>query len=243
MLSRFRASVDYYNITIKNAIGAIGASNSLADCFNGKPGAPATNPTMTNANVFCQLIGRDLATGQLLYIIDTNANLGTYNTDGVDFQIDWGFDLESLGADPKWGSITTNIIGSRLITFDKQPVPGGITEHHVGTVSNVIGSNYPRWKFLWSLAWSVGPVEVGGRWRYTGSVADFNAGGLAAPAVSYFDLNGRWKINSMFDLRIGVNNIADKQPPILGTPIQANTDPSTYDVLGRRWYLGLRAKF
>ena len=40
-----------------------------------------------------------------------------------------------------------------------------------------------------------------------------------------------------------MNNLTDEQPNVFDPGVQANTDPSTYDVLGRRYYVGLTAKF
>jgi iron complex outermembrane receptor protein len=44
-------------------------------------------------------------------------------------------------------------------------------------------------------------------------------------------------------LMAGVNNLADKSPSLIDAFVQANTGPSTYDVLGRRYYVGLKAHF
>jgi outer membrane receptor protein involved in Fe transport len=63
------------------------------------------------------------------------------------------------------------------------------------------------------------------------------------PAIDYFDLNGSWSIHDNVSLRAGVNNLTDEQPNVYSPGVQANTDPSTYDVLGRRYYVGLTAKF
>ena len=50
-------------------------------------------------------------------------------------------------------------------------------------------------------------------------------------------------MNDTVSLRAGVNNLTDEQPNVYSPGVQANTDPSTYDVLGRRYYVGLTAKF
>ena len=46
---------------------------------------------------------------------------------------------------------------------------------------------------------------------------------------------------------LGIDNLTDKDPPIYTSDsragIQANTDPSTYDVLGRRYFLNATYKF
>jgi iron complex outermembrane receptor protein len=43
--------------------------------------------------------------------------------------------------------------------------------------------------------------------------------------------------------RVGIDNVFDQAPPIFPTWQQANTDPSQYDVLGRRYYLRLTYAF
>ena len=40
-------------------------------------------------------------------------------------------------------------------------------------------------------------------------------------------------------LDAGINNLSDQQPRLYSPNVQANTDPSLYDVLGRRYYVGV----
>jgi outer membrane receptor protein involved in Fe transport len=44
-------------------------------------------------------------------------------------------------------------------------------------------------------------------------------------------------------LHAGVENVTDEDPPLVPTQVQANTDPSQYDALGRRYYLNLSYRF
>jgi outer membrane receptor protein involved in Fe transport len=46
-------------------------------------------------------------------------------------------------------------------------------------------------------------------------------------------------------LQVGVRNLSDKQPPIFfqNNVANINTDTSTYDVLGRQWFVGFTQKF
>jgi outer membrane receptor protein involved in Fe transport len=52
-----------------------------------------------------------------------------------------------------------------------------------------------------------------------------------------------------FTVRAGVNNIFDKDPPIVANAADAgvvgngNTYPGVYDALGRTFFVGLTAKF
>ncbi|MDB5467429.1 MAG: TonB-dependent receptor [Phenylobacterium sp.] len=242
ILEHVSASVDYYHIKIQDAVGTIGAATSISYCFNNPQGAPS-NPTFTNSNIFCGLIRRDPASGEIVQATETNANLGSYETDGIDFQIDWGFGLGAIGLNDSWGRLGFNYVGTYLLNFDVQSIPGGNIDHRAGTIGNTLGSNYSHWKTLLAANWTMDRISVGGRWRYISKVDDFFAGGQAAPAYNYFDIDAGWKINDMFEIRAGVNNVGDKQPPVYTSQIEANTDPSTYDVLGRRYFVGLKARF
>ena len=67
------------------------------------------------------------------------------------------------------------------------------------------------------------------------------------PRVDYFDLNANYEFSSgLLEglwLGIGVENVTDEDPPIFPSLVQANTDPSQYDVFGRRYYASLSYSF
>ena len=61
-----------------------------------------------------------------------------------------------------------------------------------------------------------------------------------------------WRLKDHFGVRAGVNNVFDKQPPLLDAnsfgisapPFgNGNTYPQVYDPLGRVFFLGLTADF
>jgi outer membrane receptor protein involved in Fe transport len=62
------------------------------------------------------------------------------------------------------------------------------------------------------------------------------------PAWDLFDLYGSFKVGKMFDVRAGVDNLLDRDPPV-ARGISGNTDAQNYDILGRRYYLGVTARF
>ena len=66
----------------------------------------------------------------------------------------------------------------------------------------------------------------------------------------YLDIAGSWRINKTFSLTGGVNNITDKDPPIVSQTLagpsiygNGNTFPGVYDTLGRLVFMNLQAKF
>ena len=64
--------------------------------------------------------------------------------------------------------------------------------------------------------------------------------------MSYLDLFALWNIRPNLAVRAGINNILDKDPPLVATELSgfgsANTYP-TYDTLGRQAFMGVTAKF
>jgi iron complex outermembrane receptor protein len=73
-------------------------------------------------------------------------------------------------------------------------------------------------------------------------MTELEAPNLPIPAYSYFDVEAHYRINSHITLGFGVNNIANKIPPFIGT-LDLRTDAATYDVIGRTMHASLKAKF
>lgn len=236
-LSGLSASIDYYSIEITDAIGSIGAADSLAGCFN----VTGENPTFDNSNSYCQLFSRDPLSGNIVGAIENQANLGMIKTSGVDFQADLVVNIADIGGGD-WGRLKFNTVISWLENYEDNVVEGGVFTDRTGTIDSSFGETYPEWKALSSVTWANGPFSLGARWRRVGEITVINTTEVL-PSIDYFDLNGSWSINDAVALRAGVNNLTDEQPNIYSPGVQANTDPSTYDVLGRRYYVGLTAKF
>ena len=249
IFSRMRATVDYYNINIKHAIGLVTNTVATSQCFN-----TSVNPTLSDSNYYCSLITRDPNTGQIIKINNPELNLGGYQTSGIDFEGDWSIPLEALGFAPKFGSINVSVVANYLSNFDIQTLPGGPKLNYAGTIGNTqidqFADAHPEWKLTSSLGWQVGPVTSSLRWRYLDGMSNAsNVGNTGTapgvPSVSYFDLDVFWKVRPGLELRGGVANLADKKPPTLNPNVVGNyaTDPYTYDLVGRRFYIALKNKF
>lgn len=70
------------------------------------------------------------------------------------------------------------------------------------------------------------------------------------PSESYFDLTAGFKVKQQFSLRVGVQNIFDREPPrVLANtpggdgPLNGNTYPQWYDPLGRYIFAGFTVDF
>lgn len=71
---------------------------------------------------------------------------------------------------------------------------------------------------------------------------DRSLAGADLDSVSHIDLAGNWNVTSKIEVRAGVNNVFDEEPPIVdqaaGPSIfgNGNTFPGLYDALGQYWF-------
>ena len=244
-LPNLSATIDWWQIKVKNVIGVIGANLALTQCLN--------------SGQFCNLIHRDPTLGTLWlnggFITNTNLNLGSFKTDGIDVSLNYNWPME------RYGGIAFAFVGTWLNEFITEPVPGLGTYDCAGLYGTVCVAPLPKWRnnltVTWNTPWS---WNVGGRWRYFDSVdientssnpflapGDFNPPDKTLGARNYIDLFANWQINKNFSVRGGVNNVFDKDPPITSIGnlpyYNGNTFPQTYDALGRNFFLNVTAKF
>lgn len=256
-LSRLQGSVDYYNIQIDDAILTPTPNQIVAACFN----YYGTNPTYDINNTNCQ--GPARGGGDILWVYNPAdpdgfflaSNDGKQKSSGLDFQFDWGFDAEWLGADPQWGSVRLNVLLTHVIEFKQQDPIEGVPElDFAGTISYFgagLGTSFPEWKATINAEWSLfEDFKINTRARYIDAMENRLA--IEFPgepeftgvdAVWYWDFTGTWNVTDNVELKLGVNNAFDKQPETYAPNIQSGTDPSTYDVVGRRVFGGIKLRF
>ena len=237
--TRFTSSLDYYKIDIKGAIGFINANLSYQLCFNANG---TSNPTYDPNNPYCKTIGRQQTPGTQGVpsgVFSLYLNQGSILTSGVDWQSDVKFN-----AGP--GVAGVNLVVNYLDSFKRRVGPGAPLLDYTG-----FAGGYYEWKSYMNFTYAVGPASAGLRWRHLPSVKPQDY--LVAPCTAVrcfadtaswdmFDLYGNYKVTKALDVRIGVDNLLDKDPPVV-RGIPGNTDPQNYDILGRRYYLGVTAKF
>lgn len=239
-LRNLSVAVDYYTVSLEDAIGYVTSSIALNQCFN----FGGLNPNYEAGNYYCQLIARDAA-GVLSTIQEPLFNLGAYETSGFDIQVAGSMDV--------WGGAVLTVDSSLtyVAEYRIQNLAGEPFKDYAGTIGNAqidgFSSTHPAWKHVTSatLSHDIGSLTL--RWRYLGeqdnssNVGVENGTAVGVPAVSYYDLVARVKATDTVEFRAGVTNLTDKQPPVFGAP--ANTASSAYDIIGRRFFVGLTARF
>jgi iron complex outermembrane receptor protein len=236
LLARMQLSVDWYRIEMEDAIEYVFAPNYVPRCFDA-----ATNPQFDPANRWCGFFSRDAVSGEIVDFQDILVNIEGFELSGVDLQFNWSFD-----AGP--GIAGLNVLASWLDEFMLVPPPGVVEVDSAGTVGGKVGGSLPEWKFNVDVRYEWQSVTVGAQWRYVDSMVDIDPElDYEVASRDYVDLYLANEFDSgLFDgltLHMGVENVTDERPPLVPTQVQANTDPSQYDVLGRRYYLNLNYRF
>jgi len=240
-------SVDYYDIRLQGAISTITAPQSIPKCFN----RDGSNPTLDPENFFCQQITRNPVTGVFLDVNQPTLNIGAYETAGVDLALNWNVGLDALGVDAESATLGLRSYVTYLDSFRVQTTINGAFAEYGGTVGSPTASapgSLPEWKAVTDLHLDTRQLGAGVRWRFVDSMLDSSLAtnpASTSPGVGayhLFDLFGHWDINESVRLQGGVNNVEDREPPIVrGVP--GNTETSTYDIYGRSYYLALSARF
>ena len=187
------------------------------------------------------MFSRDPVTGQVASVKQLSRNAFEWTTSGVDAQVDWRVDLGP-------GQLGVSWLVSWLDSF-KVTVEGsvGVPDEFGGTVGRVVGGSLPEWKSNLHVSYALSDLTVGATWQYIDSMKDADFPVFEIPQVDYFDLSAYYDYSSGFldglRIGIGVENVTDEDAPIFPSFVQANTDPSQYDVFGRRYYASLSYSF
>jgi outer membrane receptor protein involved in Fe transport len=235
-------SVDYYNIKVAGAIGVYSSLQSVTSCFN----IDGANPTLSPTNEFCSYITRDPLTGRISDIRQPTRNLGAFRTSGVDVALRWSVPLGGGG-----DRLTLDANLTWLDSFTVQTAPGRPFLEYAGTVGGTAvfqPGSLPEWKAVTELNYQHGGFSVGGRWRFLDAMRSVQrvvnpaSTTPGVPSYNLFDLFASLRVSGDFVLRLGVNNVANREPPVLNGVI-GTTEASTYDVLGRTFYVSTRVNF
>jgi iron complex outermembrane recepter protein len=251
-------SVDYWRIKVERYIGSLAAVDSLNNCLG------------TGDPVYCDLIRRD-ANGSLSVgngpaagrVIATGLNTGSFEMSGIDVEGRYVLDMSALNA----GKISFNLAGSMALDNVIQVVPGLIPFDCTGLYGPTCTgegptSPIPKWRHKMRATWEARKdFEVSVNWRHIGHLDSEQtssnphlATGTAYPAdwhvptYDYIDMDVGFDLGSHVNLRLGVNNLFNREPPIVGfnaNPLLVNGNmlAATYDTFGRYLFVGLTAKY
>lgn len=250
-LRRFSFTADWFDIRLKGAIGTIGAQQIMDSCI------------ATGDPLFCSRIHRD-SEGSLFLtpeglIDDTNANFAALKTSGIDFASTYSQPLGKLGSlnlefQGTWTRQFIIDLGGNTTPFDC-----------AGLYGIICGPPQPSWRHNARVTWETPKgLSLSLLWRHWASVPadealarqlaefEYNPISKRIPAREYFDVTAIARFGARYQLRVGVRNVFDKQPPLIaagmngpcgGFGCNGNTFTQFYDPLGRFIFFGATVNF
>jgi iron complex outermembrane recepter protein len=249
-LPGFSASVDYYHIDLTNEVGAYPAPTYVQLCLT------------TGEPIYCNqivrtprgaLFGATVAGGG--YVLGNNQNLAGAIVSGIDVLSNYHV---ALGAGR--GAMEFSFNGTYTRESQTTAFPGATPYDCAGLYGSVCETVNPKWRHTLRSTY-VSPWNwlVSLQWRFIGKVGldtndpntflnngSYDSFDAHLPAMSYLDLSGVWEVSHWLTFRAGINNILDKDPPLVNNLVTGTGAPNsypTYDLLGRQIFANLTLKF
>ena len=252
----FSLAVDYFDIQIDDVITAPSAQQILNACYD----APSLG------NQFCPLFQRagagggpndempfQILEGSLQQVV---LNYARSNARGVDVEVSYPFNIPSVGR------LSTRLVYTHTLQRDEflDPANPGAPDQILFELGD------PRNAFNLDLDLDLGKWDLHYQLRYIGEMLVapaaaedfFGVGGnppqnadfaerRTVPDVTYSDVRASYQFNRAWNFYVGVDNVADKLPPLGLNPNSAVAGGSggggIYEQRGRFAYGGFSAKF
>ena len=261
-LPNFTATLDYYDIRITGAIEQQSGVSIITDCaLTGNPAQCGEVHRNANGSLWLTNDG---------FVNTLSQNTGLLENKGVDVNLHYSLNMEGFG------KLVFNLQGTDTIANTTQPqtdVPDPTTgalvagpQYGCAGFEGVTCKNpLPHWRHVFSTDWATPwqGLDLHAQWRFIGAtqVDALSQSSLLhspttvfpgydhIPTFSYLDLSASVAVNSSVSVRVGANNVLDKDPPVILSancpvgPCNNNTWTQTYDPSGRFLYLHVEAKF
>jgi iron complex outermembrane recepter protein len=243
-LGRFRASADYFDIQIEDAISTLGQQNIVTRCYEGDPQS-------------CSLITRNPA-GILTNVVDTFQNVNQLIARGVDLELGY---RQPLGATSALDLRVLATYYNDLITVDavgpteragqtglRGGTPPGIPDWTADATANLeLGDKFEfnthvRWinSGFYNAAF-IGPEQDG----YSIALPN-SANTNAVPSRTYVDILARYKMalssDSQAVLYAGIDNLFNTDPPPF-PGANGSGNNVLFNPVGRMFKAGLRVSY
>jgi outer membrane receptor protein involved in Fe transport len=242
-------SVDYYDINVKNVIAAAAAQTIVNQCYD----SPDLN------NPFCTLFQRNasggtLPTGEVPFqiiegsLLQSSLNFASLKARGIDAEVGYRRNIDGIG------DVNARLVYTHVLQRDNflSPTNPNFADRILSELAD------PQDEFSFNLNVKRDKLTVGYGLRYIGKQAVnlaediFSVNGNPPanedwadrkfyPDVWYHDIRVGYDINEKFNFYAGVENIANRLPPLGLTGIGGGS--GIFDARGRFFYAGVQAKF
>jgi outer membrane receptor protein involved in Fe transport len=236
-LPGFVATVDYYRVSITNAIEAPSAQSVADQCVDL---SSISNPFCAQITRRTTAAGVGSPAGSISRAESTQINVALFYTAGVDFTAAYHADLDDyFGADS--GTLDLHLIGNHLDKIATTPLPGQAATDS----SNTPGS--PFWQLNLDAIWHLDRWTVDYNWQWYNGVLNFTrqsiisepniaaANLLHTPDQNIHSIQVGYDVTSALHVYAGIDNIFYQEPSANNQDLGYPASP-----IGRFFYAGVR---
>jgi iron complex outermembrane receptor protein len=241
--SGFRASVDYYNIKIKDAIGSVNSAEIMQRCASGD-------------QQYCAFITFDNSVYGIALVRTSLVNNQAFNTDGIDLEM--SYRVPPISFIP--GRFEVRYLHTWVNKYEEVE-PDGTTLDRVGSLqagisrhTGNLGITYAQGRFAGNLQarWTSKVIYDATLWDPTQDGYNPASGNSINknmfPSAVNFNLSAQYNLLESEGRRLQlfgvVNNLLDKDPPAGVSVINFNNGNwNPFDVIGRSFRAGIRFQY
>ena len=241
----FSASVDWWNINIKDAVASVSTANTVRLCFEGN-------------QQFCPFITR--VNGIITQVQTAPVNLAVQKTNGLDIEGSYRFALDDVIS----GTAGDFAIHGNATMYFENLINDGITAVR-DTAGQNGGGEPPDWRYSLTLSYDLDPISVSltgraiSKGTYDNSYIVCTSGcpvsTTVATTINNNTIPGRFWMDASISYKfmigeevnaeafLNIRNLGNVDPPKLYTIYYLqNTNQQAYDALGRVFRAGVRFK-
>ncbi len=227
----FSLTVDYWQIAIEDGISSLGVQFILDDCY------------VNQSPESCALVFRN-PDYSINHVNDFPLNVADQGAEGIDTEVRYSWDTSV-------GKFSSEVLWSHNLGRTKTPFPGAEEIDLTGRYTDPTaqdGGAYAEDKINYAFKWFWNDLLIGYSGEFISSLdADTfcNCGAGNQPdgtyiqkidSALYHDLFAQYTFGSA-KIMAGVTNLTNEEPPFIEVGFNATTDPSTYRMFGRGYWL------
>ncbi len=215
--------VDRIEVDLTNGLSQFTPQNFEETCFDAKP-----QPTAV-----CSTFARDPATGYITAANQTTYNAGQVRFRGETYNVTYAFPLSRFFGDHDYGDMELNLEATHTALLETS-VTGFDRSRTDGTITN------PDWVTRFDAHYRHGPFRATYELFYLPEVKQTYTATIESTPTPMIASNTRHSVSAQYDfgkytVRAGIINLTDEEP--------SYPTRSYGDILGRQYYVGLRARF
>ncbi|MCL1143647.1 TonB-dependent receptor plug domain-containing protein [Shewanella gaetbuli] len=240
--------IDFFDIEITNGIGTAGTDNVVSGCWESANfSSPlcefVKGPSLTGDAPHSSSPYRT-ALGPVAGVLLTNANLSTFETSGIDFDLSYKTDIGP-------GDFSAVLNGTYLDKYNYTPFEGADVVEAAGKVAadqwETTLAVFSELRTNLTLSYTMDDWAFSWQTRYQSEGEDYFASDdnldNTADSIFYHDVQATYFAFESTTISVGVKNLFDEEAPYISNNQDMNTIPASYDTAGQYLYAKLNLKF